>query len=70
VRTTDQKLIVYPQAGVTQLFDVKRGAGRRTIFRPGRSLRRWSATFWGGCGGSRELEDDLPAVRGGFKSCW
>ena len=63
VRTAEHKLIVYPQAGVTQLFDLRRdpwetqnvaaeprfAAVKRDLFE---KLRRFQ----------KELDDDLPAV--------
>jgi choline-sulfatase len=63
VRTTDHKLIVYPQAGVTQLFDLKRDpweidnlAARNEFRALKRDLLERLRRF------QRELEDDLPAV--------
>jgi choline-sulfatase len=63
VRTADHKLIVYPQAGMTQLFDLKRDPWETTNlsvrkeFAPlKRDLLERLRRF------QKELDDDLPAV--------
>ncbi|HTX35700.1 MAG TPA: sulfatase-like hydrolase/transferase [Bryobacteraceae bacterium] len=63
VRTTDHKLIVYPQAGVTQLFDLKRDpwetnnlSARKEYAVLQRDLLERLRRF------QKDLEDDLPAV--------